>query len=63
MLNLPQQARPVARTIPTGYQPDAAVNPQGCFCIDPDPPGLGHKWWCEVGRELWNTEVDCTPSP
>jgi hypothetical protein len=60
MLRIPQQSQPVARTNPTSYQAQGEVRPQLCYCIDPDPPGLGYTWWCEVGRELWNTEINCS---
>ena len=58
MLHLPQQSIPVARTNPSSRQPEAEIKPQ-CFCID--PTGNGFTWWCEMGRELMDTTVDCSP--
>lgn len=57
MLHLPQQAQPVARGQHATQPAEAEVRPQACFCID--PTGNGATWFCEVGRELWNTQIDC----
>jgi len=58
-MQIPEQAKPVARGVsharPTA---DSHVQPQACWCLDPDQDG-NSTWYCESGRELWNTGYDC----
>ncbi len=63
MLYVPQQSQPLARTYSTSYQANAEVKPQVCFCINPEPPNTGYTWWCEIGREIWNTNIYCDIGP
>lgn len=57
MNHLPQQSQPVMRTNPASDQHAAEVKPQSCYCINPN--GSGATWWCEIGRELWNSTIGC----
>ncbi len=58
MMKLPTQAEPVARCVTSDKRPrQDGVEPQQCWCMNPN--GTGYTWWCEVDRELLNTQQAC----
>jgi hypothetical protein len=58
-MQIPEQAKPVARVAaPARPATDSHVRPQICWCLDPDQDGTSH-WFCEAGRELFNTNYEC----
>jgi len=59
-MKLPDQAQPVQRSLnSTGAETTEEIRPQACWCLD---DGTGNNYWyCEIGRELYNTQMPCTP--
>ncbi len=55
---LPTQAEPIERTIATEKQADTdGIEPQfDCYCMGGPPT----TWHCDIGRSLWDTQVQCT---
>ena len=62
-MNVPCQAAPVRRTAASaGFQGQGEIQPQSCWCVNPAPDGKSPYYWlCEVGRNLYNTGIECEP--
>ena len=60
-MNVPEQAQPIRRQVTTAVHRLAnGILPQeNCWCIDKD--GSDHNWWCEIDRELVDTQIECDP--
>ena len=56
-MTIPTQAEPISRTVKSGVpQQQSEIEPQACWCM---AGGGGNTWWCEVDRELVDTQVAC----
>ncbi len=60
-MNLPTQAEPIQRTMPTEKHADVdGIEPQlQCFCMQ-GVTNENHKTWhCLIGRNIWDTLEEC----